>query len=343
MFRFLYFRAKKKIPPHISADNQEIKDLKSKAIIENGIMKFRDNEHFNEFLHLKKDDLKSLEKTFGYTSYDSRIDEVIDELALVTTKFEFNLFKKKYQNYMTTRIWGGEDSYERIIEPNYYTLIANKDGLYIIGNTIYRIIGEYMMFSSVKNVDELLKVQYSELQKNSDKSIFNAHKYISSNNISTTVFYENSNTLKSTKSYLGGHFDTGWVTNPDNDRRVYMSIDANTSLLYNPSGHRYYVKLYARGQKRSWITGNWRDYNTDIDIYGTAPGYDVIVWTEYWGTRNYEIFNIHISNSKYLQTYLFDSNYYTSGLGAPIYFTKVKLKAKTRGTGETYAYIDAQE
>jgi len=120
----------KKEPPPISADNQELSDLKSKAIVEDGIMKFRDNEHFNEFLKLSYDELSTLGKTFGYISYDSRIDEVIDELDFVTTKAEFNLFKKQYQNYMTTKIRDNEESYERIIIPNMLTLIANENGLY---------------------------------------------------------------------------------------------------------------------------------------------------------------------------------------------------------------------
>ena len=40
---FFVFSCKKENTPPISADNQEINDLKSKAVVEDGIMKFRDH------------------------------------------------------------------------------------------------------------------------------------------------------------------------------------------------------------------------------------------------------------------------------------------------------------
>ena len=331
MFRCLYYHAKKKTPPPINSDNQDLSALKNKAIVENGVMKFRDKEHFNEFLNLSFDELVSLEKTYGYISYDTKIDQVLDELDLVATKSEFKSFKKKYQNYMTTRIRENEESYECIVPPNSYSLIANENGLYYIGDTACRVVGEYLISSSVKNVSKLLKLEYDDLVNQSNSLDFKTKKYIK--------IHDLNNSLKSTKSYLGGDLNAS-ATNPANDRRVFLRAYAFTDQV--AGGHRYIVNLYAWGQKKSWLVG-WRDYKTSIYMYGADPGTDVDWYTTYWGNSSWYMFNYQASNTKTLIVQLFNQIVMMSGDGDPIYFTKVKLKAHTGGTTPaTYAEINAQ-
>ena len=181
------------------------------------------------------DDLKSLEKTFGYTSYDSRIDEVIDELDFVTTKAEFNLFKKKYQNYMTTKIRDNEESYERIIIPNMLTHIANENGLYYIGDTAYRVIGEYLISSEIKKINQLLMVGYDNILKNGGKQDFKTIKYINSHE-------QNINSFKSTTTYLGNNLIASAV-NPDGDRKVILK--ALSDIITLAGGYNYFTNIYA--------------------------------------------------------------------------------------------------
>ncbi len=301
-------------------------------------MKFRDIKHFHEVIDLYHDDLASLEKTYGYTSYNTKIDQVIDALDLISNKSEFRTFMKENQNYMTTRLRDGEESYERIINPNTHTSIANKNGLYYIGDTAYRIIGEYILSSEIKMVNQLLSVNYDDLIKNQDKPN-NVKKYINCQTI------ELNNTLKATTTYLGGDL-SAWAQKGD-DRKVFLF--ATAAAVDFQGGFDYYVRLEGRGEKKSWLLG-WIRYNTTIHITGTDPapippmaGTDIIFETPYWGRYSYAIGYSSYYGKSYMLG-LFSALYYTDdNYGLPIYFTRAKVKAMTSGTDPIWAIIDEEE
>lgn len=333
MFHCLYYHAKKKTPPPINSDNQDLSDLKNKTLVENGVMKFRDIKHLHEVIDLYHDDLASLEKTYGYLSYNSKINQVMDDFDFISSESGFKTFMEENQNYITTRIRSGEKHYEEIIQPNINTYFANQDGLFYVGDSAYRIIGEFILSSEIKKVNQLLSIKYNNLVKSENKPN-SARKYIKSQII------EISHSLKATTSYLGGDL-IDYTTRSDGNRRVYLYADAGTQDFLG--GKNYYVNINVWGEKKSWL-GGWRKYKSnDIWLDGMDPSYDVIVQTPYWGIKYFTVGNIHVYNFKTYIHQLYLQPYYVTGTTDPIYFTKVDLRAMTGGSDPAFARIDETE
>ena len=177
-------------------------------------------------------------------------------------------------------------------------------------------------------------VGYDNILKDGGKQDFKTIKYINSHE-------QNINSIKSTTTYLGNYLIASAV-NPDGDRKVILQ--ALSDIITVAGGYNYFTNIYARGQKKSWLTGSWRDYNTSIYIYGNDPGSDVEVSTPYWGVQTFYVGTYQTSSdAKSLTVQLFNQIKIMSGYGDPIWFTKVNLRAHTGGTTPaTYAEINEQ-
>ena len=338
MFHCLYYRAKKKTPPPINSDNQEVNTIKSRAVVEDGVMKFRDIDHLHEVLELFKDDFALLEKNYGYVSYNSKINQVMDDFELITSESELKAFMKENQNYITTRTLNGEEHYEPTVRSYVNGYIANQDGLFYIQDSVYRVVGEFMISAEYTKSKNLLKVNYQDITKPNRKANYKIKKYIKIQN------KVNQTTLKSTSTYLGGYLNA--MEEKNGNRRVYL--DATAGIEDIAGGFYYYVNLEIEAKKKAWI--GWRKYNTTLYITGTDPvptppmaGTDIIVSTPYWGIKMFHIpYSTYSGKSKVIG--LYSNIYYTNDpYGLPIYFTRAKVKAMTGGTDPLWAIIDAEE
>lgn len=244
---------------------------------------------------------------------------------------------KENQNYITTRILDGEKHYEPIVRSYANGYIANQNGLFYIQDSVYRVVGEYIISAEYTKSKSLLKVNYPDIIKPNGKVNYKIKKYI------ITQTKVNQSALKSTSTYLGGNLDA--MVEKNGNRRVYLDAYAGAEDI--SGGFYYYVNLKIVAKKKAWI--GWRKYNTKLYITGTYQASppmadtDIIVNTPYWGTQMIHIpYSTYSGKSKIIG--LYSNIYYTNETyGLPIYFTRVKVKAMTGGTDPLWAIIDAEE
>ena len=351
---------KKQIENNLSPKNNIESSLKSKlnVNVENGIIVFKNFGNYNSTIkklsHLTDNERINWDNSLsGFISYDSACDMALAALDNATTMDEANNVVEKYGDLLAVSQSKGESYYDFIVEPNIFTNVANKDGVYIVGNCAYRMLGEYILRVDREKINELLSVQYADVKNNNIPPDIKVQTY------TTSLQSENENMnyktasastlLNSTNNLITTSTDT-WVPychdttiqNQTTDRMVKLEVTAywapevsGNNVTY---GLSYYADITAWGLKRLWAWG-WVRYNTQVNIEGTnLSGNDFAIETP-WGIYQYDIPQFtSIGDVWGLTTphpdYGFGPQSWSGSTGPEMYIISAYLKAWTRGTTE---------
>lgn len=352
---------KKQIENNLSPKVNNIESsLKSKlnVNVENGIIAFKNFGNYNSTLQ-KLSHLTDIERTnwanslSGFISYDSACDEALNALDNATTMDEANNVVKKYEDLLAVSHSNGETYYDFIVYPNIFTNVANKNGIYIVGNYAYRMLGEYILKVDREKINDLCSVHYSNIKNNTVPYEISVEQYCSKSNI-----IQNKQNIRSNIAPIGpggggggGTIDSYTpkthdtiVQNENHDPMRIVKLEIfmpKPSTIFTelgaPYAEAYTAYVEARGLKLS-IFGAWRPYNTQINIEGTSSGNDFSIETP-WGVYQYDIpLCTSSSDTKELQllNYGIDYKIWNSYPGPEIYLLSAHLKAWTRGTTQNY-------
>lgn len=247
--------------------NEEPSSLKQDSFyVKDGILCFNSEDDFLKFREEKSKltvkEYLEFEKSIGFTSFFSEYDAVTVKLDEAKTEEEFNQVLKDNADIVFVQ----NNVIEPVIQRENYQNIVNKDGLYMVGNRLYRVNkNELMLFEDVcaDSRDEMLKIA--------------SHN---GNAIQVKTFTE-PYILKSTENYCGVWEEaTSGATNKRRCyARIYVLSDASSigdgSEMYN---NWYYVECYTRAEKKRWK--KWYKYNStkhyckNVEIVVEAPTLD---------------------------------------------------------------------
>lgn len=355
---------KKQIENNLTPKNNIESSLKSKLNVtaENGIIVFKNFGNYNSTIkklsHFTNNERSNWANSLsGFISYDSACDEALNALDNASNMNQLNNVMEKYQDFLAVSQSNGESYYEFIVNPNIFTSVANKNGLFIVGNYAYRMLGEYVLRVDREKINDLCAVHYSDIKNNNIPSDIKVHTY------TTPLSIENENTYKQAALNVlppdnGGSGTIDSYTSPAHDtivqnenhstmRIVKLHILMMTKALPDQTGGPSYATSYttypeAWGMKLN-LFRKWVIYKTQVNIEGTISGTDFSVETP-WGTYQYDIpLCTSSSDTKDFQllNYGFENNIWNSNPGPEMYLISAHLKAWTRGTTDAcYAEIN---
>jgi hypothetical protein len=312
---------------------------KSKLEVENGIIVFKNLEQYLKTIkllsHYNNDEIDGWVKSVGFESYNKKADEAIDNLDKVNSENELNIVMKKFQDFLTIRHRNGENFYECTVFPNPNTNVANKDGLYIIGKTAYRILGEYKLKINRENINKLLYVHYPDIKSNKIPADIKLIKY---GRLFTFMPKEKRKSIINTDFTSDNNTSTNDVhsiykTNQTSNRKVGLQVVAYWDSQQNYNYVSYYAYIDAAGYKKMWWKlGGWGQYKTEINIEGTNVDEDDFIIRTPWGTKSYDIPHMKSTEDcKSMMLHEFNDIWY-SYPGPEMYIISAHVKAWTRGT-----------
>jgi len=311
--------------------------------IKNNIIIFNNWKQYNKFIEqLSKYNSTQVDRWASlnnFESYNKRFKIAMTDLENANSLMTLKALMKKYSDILTVRVKKDGIHYGPVIYPNPYTNVANKDGLYVIGEKAYRILGEYKLSTNRNEIDKLLTIHYSDIKNNRISPDVEIRKYAylfstASNFKNKTIIIDTSSGNNSSNSYVH-HLD---ARNQTSNRRVNLHVVAYWNPYPSVNAVSYYAYIQASAEKKKWWAFNsWLPYKTEIDIEGTKlNGDDFIVITP-WGIESYDI--PHMVSAEDCSSLRLPSPYYGFGPktwdaypGPEMYIMQVHLKAWTRGT-----------
>ncbi len=332
--------------------------------VENGIVTFKNVGQYRKTIKLLSTynniQLNNWAKTMDFYPYNLRAEDAVDSLWNLSSESELNVYMKRFQDFMTARIRDGELYHELIVQPNIFTSVGNKDGLYIIGKKAYRILGNYMLETNSGQIEKLLAVHYPNINNNNVPSGIKIKKYmevitfknmgnnyknvpiggdsipIGGNGGTTTDTTKSSNSQPSTLGHI-----TVTNTNPSSNREIILTAyaDGMGNSAYNDATYDGYIDATAE-KPIWWKLGSWGEYNTEIIVQGTSNSDKDFSMQTPWGVNSYLVgywdSNLYGGDCADFHITFFPHSVWTSYPGPPMYLLSAHVKAWTRGTEESY-------
>ncbi|MBE0651623.1 MAG: hypothetical protein IH595_12395 [Bacteroidales bacterium] len=268
----------------------------------------------------------------------------------VNSKSELYSLLKKYQDFLILKSQDGENDIDLTVEPNIFTNVANKNGLFIIGKKAYLILGNYLLEISMNNMTKLLTVHYPDIKNNTVPSDIKVNKYLN------TIPLNGQNNEKNVEAGGGGGgggtSSTSSTSSPvhsiynqhsTSNRRVCLWAYATALGSTDQTNVQYTCRLRVEAEKKILLFV-WVPYSTDIYIEGTTGTTNDFSVETAWGVESYSIPELTYVNQTNAYTnppYSLGVKYLYSYPGTDAYLIHVHVKAWTRGTGEsTYASLN---
>ena len=292
---------------------------KVKALDHNSLLEFYHEKHFTPYMQKSNEAIEALDKAVSVDDYIKVLNE--------------------YEDYLITRERNGESYTERIVGNNVYTLLANWQGLYVIGKNAFRLLGDYILESDLKGINTLLKIHYSDILSQSVPSSVKIKKY--SFSVQLTGSSKQVIELDSTGNTWNNHKKQLYNEASTANRKVTLLARCDDVPSLNSVAYSATINVTA--YKRYWFFGyHWKEYNTHIDLMGTLNNQDDFVISTPWGVRSYKIYHYSTVNDYSRITLdIFGPEVWDSYPGPEIFVLKAHLKAWTRGTtSQVYAQIN---
>ena len=227
-----------------------------------GILKLESRNELDDFLS-QFNSLKFLdwEKQKGYQSLKSYIDNLYLEIDSISDEASLLNFVDKNSEYLGIKEEHGNKYIISVFGNTPYSHLANKDGFYIIGDCIYKVLKEYIIISNISNYNLLKNIKDNDIAGLDNKDI-SVHKYRDPGKKSITIgnmtaYYDPS----------GCNMDRCIVTNMGSETTIYRDI---YGLIYYKTGVYLDIETW-----RKSILCYWYQYATIISYQNTSCHYNL--------------------------------------------------------------------
>ena len=130
------------------------------------------------------------EQSLGFKSLWRATDEAFDIISNPTNLSEVNEFLIQYGNLVKLSEINGEKYIKARVSSKSLSFIANIDGLFIIGDNICKVIGDYIVESTVEDIDKIAGINHNNLYNISDSSAFRIQKTLQEKRLKTGCGYQ---------------------------------------------------------------------------------------------------------------------------------------------------------
>jgi hypothetical protein len=259
------------------------------------------------------------------------------EIDDAETEQEFFVLVNKHAKYFyLEKLKTGENSVERRDQTTLYSIFSNEEGMFVIGDSVYRVMGNgVLVHTNLKNKTRLTLLTDIEVETLEINSEFCAFNYL--NSYPDKEFYGLVDTLRGDRLYD--------PTNWKNDRWVKIKVMAYYQLN---TGTDYYgiVQIEVYGQKKN-MWGNWVPYET-INMHRNVSYelmYQKVGGSSTWHPNSSSFQNMESDDEElrfYTYKYFDDDIRFTPGFQpAPgFYFVSLFAEGSHRGMNNNWAQIN---
>lgn len=249
----------------------------SEIVCIDGTLHFANNNVFYQTIERlvsnanEKEYLYTFETQYGFYSLAHHVDDIYDQLELSESENQYHQIIEHNRQYLSIDDKTG--TIYPAVDALGYAMVANIDGVYFIGNTRYKVMPTHLEVHSLdktrsvsSNCEQLVYAQRQNITRNSNTDI-----------------------------YINRTFNTS-------DRKI--AVQAQVFTYYTVSGQQngvnvydvnYKLQFHLSGYKKSWFTGNWRNYKTLLSLNNlvfryaipTANG-SVVHPEDYWKSSYYK-------------------------------------------------------
>lgn len=236
-------------------ENQDSKAvLYNLKVNEEGIIEFKDFEErkvvLDELMKMNDSEIQAWERIIGFKSYQTYLSGIQKEISEAQSEQEYYDALELYRDcvYLET-LEDGSRSVEQILLPTLYLKYCNNEGVFIVGDSIFKIGCSSIVCTPVNNKNVIENLSVSEIDK------------VKSNEYVRKMYYINP--TSGIKTYYGSMIDGEAIYNPSgwtNDRYCRLKLIAYYDYVSNGQG-RAMVQSYVYGKKRN-LVGDWVYYET---------------------------------------------------------------------------------
>lgn len=176
--------------PHASSIDSNEKALDGNGYqILDGIMCFDNSEAFRNLLKelasLPSNERVLWEKSHNFRSLWTASDEAMDVVSTAKSIEEAEEMLKNYDDFILFENIDGEKYLNNRVKSKAFSCISNENGVYIIGDRVYKVIDEYLIGCSTDRIGEVEKIDYQNLSTVLESNIFEIQKYVKKTSLKT--------------------------------------------------------------------------------------------------------------------------------------------------------------
>jgi len=176
--------------PHASSIdcNENALDGNGYQILD-GIMCFDNSEAYRnlqkELASLPSNERVLWEKSHNFRSLWTASDEAMDVISTAVSIEEAEEMLKKYDDLILFENINGEKYLNNRVKSKAFSCVSNENGIYIIGDRVFKVIDEYLIGCSTDQICEVEKIVYYNLSTALDSDVFEVQKYVGETSFKT--------------------------------------------------------------------------------------------------------------------------------------------------------------
>jgi len=137
---------------------------------EDGIIVFKDFEErkivMDELMKMTTSEIKEWEHKIGFQSYETFLNEAEHQIGESNDKDSFYEVLNNYKEYFYLKtLTNGDVSVERRFPSTLYLQYCNKDGLFIVGDSIFKVGSSSFVFTHINNRAEIENLSSDDIKR----------------------------------------------------------------------------------------------------------------------------------------------------------------------------------
>lgn len=290
---------------------------------------------FDRILAMDESELDAWEKSKNFVSYRTALKNANNELDLVDTQADLETFQNKYNHVLTLvdSVW------TPTIDIPLYQIIADEYGFYKDGNSLNRVVGDYIVTSTIDKYALLKSVKHEFL---SERNLDNGLKVVKFK-VST------SSVVGREMAACGTFVKASYFHNERNCRNDREVVVEATSYMVQTSDYQgdwrqFRVKAEVIGYQRVGTWCNWRQYVTTL--YRRNTSYTIDGWTIVNGVPTRKPYNIVLTDHTLESSQIHDDRWIGARIlnanVGPNPFTELHMEGSSRGVAGVWAVADCR-
>ncbi len=306
------------------------------------VMVFSSHEDFQQTIdhisHMSDEELNAWEKSNGFTSFRTVLNQAYAELDAIETAEQEFAFQEKYKDVISS----SDDQYLPLIEIKLYQCIANREGIYETNGYLNKIMGDYIVTVKKDEYDKLNLVSVIPEDKKSLERMGIRITQYASTDPNTTGRLSSTCSTYEVASYFHNE------SNCRHDREVYISGKSYIALSTSYEGDlrqpRVHIEVWGKIRSGTWC--KWRSYATML--YYRNVSFTIDAWAIENSVAVPRSYSVVVPDDESPNDYTVLTWDASIGAGllnqliAPAPFTSLHAEGTSRGVDGVWVVLDCQ-